>query len=99
MLNEYHTYIITNKANTVLYTGVTSDLRTRIWQHKQKLHVKSFSAGYNCNKLVYYETFIATDEAITKEKQLKAGSRKRKIDLVLKSNPGWKDLSETWYND
>ena len=90
MKNGY-VYIITNQNNTVLYTGVTSDLIKRIWQHKNKI-VNGFSAKYNCNKLVYYEAGNDIEECILREKQIKAGSRLKKIELIQKVNPDWKDL-------
>jgi putative endonuclease len=71
-LQQYYIYIITKKSNTVLYTGVTSDLKDRIWQHKQKIY-QGFTAKYECNKLVYYERFQWIDDAIAREKQLKGG--------------------------
>jgi putative endonuclease len=86
------TYIVTNKNNTVLYTGVTSELRGRVWEHKTKFFEKSFSAKYNCDKIVWYEVFDTIMEAIDREKQIKAGSRKKKLDLINSMNPGWKDL-------
>ena len=87
-------YILTNKNNSVLYTGVTSNLKERIEQHKHKKHPDSFSARYNLNKLVYYEQFDTIGEAIAKEKIIKGGSRKRKLDLINSTNPGWSDLSK-----
>jgi len=87
-------YIITNKNNTVLYTGVTSDLKTRIYDHKNKAFPRSFSAKYNCNKLVYFEGFHSIEEAIYREKKIKAGSRKKKIKLIESINPNWNDLYE-----
>jgi putative endonuclease len=87
-------YIMTNKGNTTLYIGVTSDLLKRITQHREKNYPNSFTAKYNLNKLVYFETFPSIDEAITREKQLKAGSRKKKEELINKVNPGWIDLYE-----
>ncbi len=86
------TYIVTNKNNTVLYVGVTSALRARIWEHKTKFYPKSFSSRYNCEKIVWYEDFDTINEAIEREKQLKGGSRKKKVDLVDSLNPEWKDL-------
>ncbi|MEM7297517.1 MAG: GIY-YIG nuclease family protein, partial [Bacteroidota bacterium] len=77
---------------TTLYVGVTSDLYTRLVEHKEKKYPNSFSARYNLNKLVYYEVFHSIDEAIAREKQLKGGSRKKKIDLILAMNSKWKDL-------
>jgi putative endonuclease len=85
-------YIITNKNNTTLYIGVTSNLPNRIIEHKEKRYQGSFSARYNLNKLVYYEQFQMIGDAIGREKQLKAGSRKAKIDLIESINPSWLDL-------
>lgn len=85
-------YIITNKNNTTLYIGVTSNLPNRIIEHKEKRYQGSFSARYNLNKLVYYEQFQMIGDAIGREKQLKAGSRKAKIDLIESINPTWLDL-------
>src|SRR5690349_17304432 len=87
-------YILTNNHHTVLYTGVTSDLNKRIWQHQNKEYLTSFTAKYNCNKLVYYENFIRIEEAIAREKQIKGGSRKAKETLINNFNPDWKDLWE-----
>ncbi len=88
-----YVYIMTNKNNTVLYTGVTSDLKERVIQHKQKLHSQSFTARYNICKLVYFEEFEYINEAINREKQIKGGSRRKKIELINKINPEWEDLS------
>jgi putative endonuclease len=77
--------------NTVIYTGVTNNLKTRVFQHKNKI-IKGFTEKYNATKLVYYETFDSAYDAISREKQIKAGSRKKKIDLINKTNPQWKDL-------
>jgi putative endonuclease len=88
------TYMVTNKNNTVIYVGVTSALRARIWEHKTKFYPKSFTAKYNCEKIVWYECFPRIEEAIDREKQLKGGSRKRKENLILEMNPEWKDLWE-----
>lgn len=92
-MNQYFVYILTNKNNTVLYIGVTNNLVRRISEHKQKL-VKGFTEKYNVNKLIYYEIFYDPENAITREKQLKAGSRKKKIELIKKLNPLWQDLFE-----
>lgn len=86
-------YILTNKNNTVLYTGVTSDLRKRLYEHKNKLFVSSFTSRYNVLKLVYYEVFTSIEEAIAREKQIKGGSRKKKIVMIEGMNPEWRDLS------
>lgn len=87
-----YVYILTNKLNKVLYTGVTSNLYSRVQEHKQKEHPGSFSARYNLTKLVYYESYLTIDEAIDREKQIKNGSRKKKVDLINGKNPKWNDL-------
>jgi putative endonuclease len=94
MYKLYYVYILTNKGNTVLYTGVTNDLRVRVYQHKNKMH-KGFTARYNIDKLVYFETFEGIDNAIHREKALKGGSRKKKIDLIISMNPDWNDLYDS----
>ncbi len=88
-------YFITNKNNTVIYIGVTSNLLKRIYQHKTK-SFKGFTLKYNCDKLVYFEEFTDIQHAIEREKQLKLGNRKCKEDLVTIENPNWEDLSEDW---
>ncbi|KGO94889.1 GIY-YIG nuclease family protein [Flavobacterium subsaxonicum] len=85
-------YIVANYTNTTLYVGVTSDLHLRIKQHKNKQHPDSFSARYNMNKLVYFESFQMIEDAITREKQIKGGSRAKKIQLIETINPEWNDL-------
>ncbi|MBK6912370.1 MAG: GIY-YIG nuclease family protein [Ignavibacteriales bacterium] len=90
-MKNYCIYILTNKNNTVLYVGVTNNLTRRIWEHKSKL-IEGFTKKYNIDKLVYFESFDNPRDAIKREKQLKAGSRKKKIDLINKINPEWKDL-------
>ena len=89
---QYFIYILTNQSNSVLYIGMTNDLLRRIAEHQSGL-IKGFTQKYNCKKLVYFEEFVTPYEAITREKQLKAGSRKKKIDLIEKENPTWRDLS------
>ena len=93
MSEQYYIYIITNQYNTVLYTGVSNDLIRRVYEHKEKL-IAGFTKKYNVNKLVYYEIFTDINSAITREKQIKAGSRQKKIDLVNSMNPQWCDLYE-----
>ena len=85
-------YILTNKYNNVLYTGVTSNLKSRIYEHKIKKYPKSFTARYNINKLVYYCGFHSIEEAIAEEKRIKGGSRNKKIELIESLNPNWNDL-------
>lgn len=82
---------MTNKRNTVLYTGVTSDLKKRVYEHKEKL-VAGFTKRHSINKLVYYEVFESSYGAITREKKIKSGSRQKKINLIQSLNPGWDDL-------
>lgn len=82
---------MTNKSNTVLYTGVTNNLARRVYEHKEKL-VDGFTQKYKVNKLIYYEIFNEALGAIEREKQIKAGSRRKKLDLIDNMNPEWKDL-------
>lgn len=91
---NYFVYISTNKTHTVLYTGITNNLLNRDHQHKEKINKKSFTARYNVNKLVYYETYLDIRSAIAREKQIKGWTRKKKIELIRKENPGWKDLTK-----
>ena len=93
MSNQYYVYIMTNNHNNVLYTGVTNDLKGRVFEHKEKL-IKGFTKKYNIYKLVFYEVFDDAYNAISREKQIKAGSRQKKIDLINSMNPKWKDLYE-----
>jgi putative endonuclease len=85
-------YIITNKSQKVVYVGVTSNLPQRILEHKEKRYPNSFSARYNVSILVYYEQFQMIGDAITREKQIKAGSRNDKSELIRSINPNWDDL-------
>jgi len=85
-----------NKNNAVLYTGVTSNLFKRVSEHKSKL-VAGFTSNYNVTKLVYYEEYETMPEAIAREKQIKGGSRQKKIDLITSKNPEWKDLYEEFF--
>ncbi|UCG37685.1 MAG: GIY-YIG nuclease family protein [bacterium] len=91
MNKTYYVYILTNKWNRVLYVGVTGDLLRRVYQHREK-QIPGFTSRYQLTKLVYFESFKDPTCAIEREKQLKAGSRKRKIHHVERSNPRWKDL-------
>jgi putative endonuclease len=89
----YCVYILTNQRNTVLYAGVTSALGARVHQHREKL-LPGFTKRYNVSKLVYYEAGYDVAAVITREKQIKAGSRQKKIDLINRLNPEWRDLYE-----
>jgi putative endonuclease len=88
-------YIITNKINTVLYIGVTSNLYARIAEHRDKTHTASFTAKYNCCKLVYFECYPRIEEAITRETQMKRWKREWKEKLINAENPNWIDLFDT----
>jgi len=85
---------MTNERNAVIYTGVTSDLQKRVYEHKEKL-VEGFTKKYNIDKLVYYEYFDNIEDAIAKEKQIKGGSRDKKIELIKSMNPEFKDLYDS----
>jgi putative endonuclease len=92
-MKQYYIYILTNQYHAVFYVGVTNNLIRRVYEHKNKL-VKGFTAKYNINKLVYYEVFSDVRDAIYREKQIKSWSRKKKIEMIEKFNPEWKDLYE-----
>jgi putative endonuclease len=89
--NKFFVYILTNKYNTVLYTGVTNNLNRRVIEHRSTTGSR-FTAKYNVEKLVYFESFLYVNDAITREKQIKSGSRQKKIDLIEKINKNWDDL-------
>ncbi len=91
MIYNYYIYIVTNTFNKVLYIGVTNDLQRRVTEHKSAQGSK-FTRKYKLHKLVYYEIFTDPENVIQREKQLKAGSRQKKIELIEKFNPEWKDL-------
>ena len=93
MAKSYYVYIMTNKYNTVLYTGVTNDLPRRVHQHRNS-DSKTFTGKYKISKLVFFEETNDVLLAIGREKQIKAGSRQKKIDLINSMNPAWEDLLE-----
>jgi putative endonuclease len=93
MSKQYYVYIMTNKHNRVLYTGVTNDLKRRAYEHRTG-QGGGFTSRYNVDKLVYYEMTVSAEAAIAREKQIKGGSRQKKIDLVEGMNPEWRDLYE-----
>ncbi len=95
MNRQFYVYIMTNKTNSVLYTGVTNDLVRRVYEHKNKL-VEGFTKKYNVDKLVFYEICEDVNSAIAREKQIKGGSRKKKIQLIEAMNSGWHDLDNEW---
>ena len=85
-------YILVNVHHTVFYVGVTADLYSRTTEHKEKINPRSFTARFNVNQLVYYETFYSIEEAIEREKQIKKYSKAKKAALIVKFNPEWRDL-------
>lgn len=91
ILKEPCVYILASRKNGTLYTGVTSNLPVRVWQHKENLR-PGFTAKHNVHRLVWFETHESMDSAILREKQLKAGSRKNKLELINQLNPKWADL-------
>jgi len=91
MNKQYYIYIMTNKNHTVLYIGVTNNLKRRVYEHKEKL-INGFTTKCNINKLVYYEVYEDISNAISREKLIKGGSRQKKIDLINNINKAWKDL-------
>lgn len=93
--NQYYVYLLTNWNNKVMYIGITSDLKRRLYEHRNKL-VKGFTEKYNVTKLVYFETTTDVTSAIAREKETKKWRREKKNRLVETINPDWKDLSEGW---
>ena len=93
-MKRYFVYIMTSRTGT-LYTGMTNDLKRRVYQHKQKL-IEGFTKRYNVTRLVYFEEFEDVRDAIAREKQIKGWLRRKKIALIESLNPKWRDLSEDW---
>ena len=91
-MKNYYVYILTNRNNKVIYTGITNNLQRRIYEHKQKL-IDGFSKKYNLNKLVYFQEFSNVSDAISAEKKIKGWLRIKKIRLIESINPEWEDLS------
>ena len=92
MEKKGYVYILFSRRNGTLYTGVTSDLKRRVYEHKTKLHPNIFSAKYDVDKLGDYEEYVSVKEAIEREKQIKGGSRAAKLALIEGMNPRWEDL-------
>jgi len=92
---QYYVYILTNKSGTV-YVGITSNIKKRIYEHKNKL-VEGFTKKYNIDKLIYFETFSDVCSAIAREKTIKGWLRKKKLQLIKTTNPDWVNLSHDWY--
>jgi putative endonuclease len=97
-MKEFYVYMMTNRSRVVLYTGVTSKLEGRVWEHKNHV-VKGFTSKYKLDRLVYYEQFPDPISAITREKEIKAWRREKKNELVRKLNPKWEDLSKLLFGD
>ena len=96
-VKEYYVYVMTNRSRT-LYTGITSNLERRVYEHKRKL-IPGFTSKYNVTRLVYYEVHPNAGDAIAREKQVKGWLRARKIALIESANPNWDDLSAAWYEE
>jgi putative endonuclease len=96
-VHHYCVYMITNRWKTVLYTGMTNSLFVRVWQHKNKTFA-GFTKQYNCDRLVYRESYDRVEAAIAREKQIKGWTRAKKDALVAAQNPEWKDLAAEWYS-
>ena len=96
MPKSYYVYIMTSKRNGTLYTGVTNDLKRRVYEHKNNI-IKGFTAKYNVHNLVYFEETNDINEALEFEKRIKGWLRKKKINLIESMNPTWKDLAKDWY--
>ncbi len=94
LTKQYYVYFLTNWNNKVVYIGVTNDLKRRVYEHKNAL-ARGFTQKYNVNKLVYYEIYEEIEAAIFREKQIKAGSRQKKNELIVKTNPRWEDLADS----
>jgi putative endonuclease len=94
--HAYFTYIMASRSRT-LYIGVTSNLQKRVFQHKWREH-EGFTERYNCDRLVWFQTFSEIGNAIAREKQLKAWRREKKLALIEAANPAWIDLSRDWYD-
>ena len=95
MAKQYFVYMMTNRKDGVLYTGITNDLTRRVYEHKKKL-IPGFTNRYNLTKLVLVEETCDVNAAIAREKQIKGWLRKKKIELIELQNPDWKDMSEGW---
>lgn len=95
----WYVYIMNNKPNGVIYIGITNNIEERVKEHKRKVYPKSFTAKYNCDKLIYFEEFENGEEASIRERQFKKWKRDWKIKLIEEINPSWMDLSMNWNFD
>lgn len=98
-MEHWYVYIMTNKPNGVIYIGVTDTIEERVKEHKMKVFPKSFTAKYNCDKLIYFEEFEDGLKAVERERQFKKWKRDWKIELIEDMNPNWTDLSVNWNLD
>ena len=96
MGGAYYVHIVTNQRNGTLYTGVTNDLKRRIWEHRTKA-LPGFTAQYGLSRLVYFEEYQDITDAMAREKQIKAGSRTKKLALIERENREWNDLAADWF--
>jgi putative endonuclease len=96
-MNHYYVYIMTSPSGT-LYTGVTNDLKRRVYQHKHKL-IEGFTKRYDVTRLAYYEETQDVQTAIAREKEIKGWRRSKKLELIKSLNPAWQDLSDGWYDE
>ena len=97
MDRQYYVYILSNRTNVTIYVGVTNDIIRRIYEHKNNVLPKSFTSRYQIHKLVYFEATTDAYSAISREKQIKSWSRKKKNELITKMNPKWVDLYPTLF--
>jgi putative endonuclease len=97
MREDFWVYLATNKTGTVLYCGITNDLKRRMWEHKNRTNPRSFTARYSVNRLVWCEHFSNALEAIAGEKRIKGLTRAKKDAIVRALNPRWNDLSAEWF--
>ncbi len=95
-MKHWYVYIMANKPSGVIYIGVTDSIEERVKEHKLKVFAKSFTAKYNCDKLIYFEEFDDGFDAEKREKQFKKWKRDWKIELIEEMNPSWSDLSINW---
>ncbi|WP_179354274.1 GIY-YIG nuclease family protein [Winogradskyella vidalii] len=98
-MSKWYIYIMANKFNGTIYIGITNNIDERVKEHKLKVNPNSFTAKYNCDKLVYFEEFENSSEAIIREKRLKKWKRDWKKNLIENMNPSWMDISINWNMD